>query len=446
MSTTRQMQQLDAINASSGDKDRRILLEGAHVIPMDGGGEFVGDILIAGDKIEALGPGLAARLDGNAIVVDLAGSIVIPGLVDSHVHAWESQLCGIAPDASFGDYMALTHGKIAKAYRPEDIAIAERLAAAHALNAGTTTIIDNSHNSRSADHSDAAIEALLGSGIRAVYAAGAAQEGEHDHQLPADVLRLRDEYRSHGGLLTIRMMDSWPTRESWTFAAEHGLDVSSELGGWVTDSEQLVTSGLLRPGHTLNHCSGLSDRSWDAIADSGAAVNVVPRSDSHLGLGAFIPILELNRRGIQEGISSDNEVAYGHDLFTEMRVLQTVQRGLSFAEMYSGSAEPPAPYGAMDALKSATIGGALNAALSDQIGTLTSGMKADLVVITRGDVNTPLSGSAVGTVVNFAAIANVDAVFVNGSVAKWGGKLVGMDYSSLAQEAEASKEYLLTHC
>ncbi|WP_194891562.1 amidohydrolase family protein [Catenulispora pinisilvae] len=445
MPTSRQQEQLDKINATTGDNNRRILLSGAHVITMDAQGEFVGDVLIAGDRIEALGPGLAARVDGNAIVVDVAGSVVIPGLVDSHIHAWQGQLRGMAPDATFADYMSLTHGKLGKAYRPQDMAIAERLTAAQALNAGTTTIVDNSHNSRSAEHSDAAIEALRGSGIRAVYAAGPAQEGDHQHQLPADVLRLRDTYSRADGLITIRLMDSWPTLESWAFAAEHDIDVSSEIGGWITDSEALLTSGLLRPGHTLNHCSGLSDKSWAAIADSGAAVNVVPRSDSNLGLGAFIPILAVNRRGIQEGISSDNEMCYAHDLFTEMRVLQTVQRGLSFGEMYSGAADSPAPYGALDALRAATVGGALNAALSDQIGTLAAGKKADLVVLSLDRVNTRISGSAVGSVVNFAGIANVDAVFVNGAVAKWGGDLVGLDYESLARAGEASKEYLLAN-
>ena len=45
------------------------------------------------------------------------------------------------------------------------------------------------------------------------------------------------------------------------------------------------------------------------------------------GLGGFSPVLQANRHGIQEGISSDNELTYGHDLFTEMRTLLTVQRG-----------------------------------------------------------------------------------------------------------------------
>jgi len=125
--------------------------------------------------------------------------------------------------------MAITHDGIAKVYRPQDLAIAEKLSAAQTINAGTTTFID-SHNSRTAEHSNAAIEALLTTGIRPVYAAGGAQAGDH-HQLPHDLLRLRDEYFSGSyDLVTLRMFDIQPSIESWTFAAENGFDICAEMG------------------------------------------------------------------------------------------------------------------------------------------------------------------------------------------------------------------------
>ena len=86
-------------------------------------------------------------------------------------------------------------------------------------------------------------------------------------------------------LVTLRMFDVMPSVERWTFAAEHGFDLSAEMGSWVPDVERLGETGLMRPGHTYNHCSGFSDAMWKAIADSGAAVNLVPRSDSQYGLG-----------------------------------------------------------------------------------------------------------------------------------------------------------------
>ena len=445
MSLRTQLAERDRIVDREGDPDLRILLTDATIVTMGPQGVVRGDLLLRGSTVEAVGIGLADRVgDDDAIVIDAGGTIIVPGLIDSHLHAWEGQIRGIAPDADFGEYMAITHNGLALHYRPEDLAIAERLSAAQAINAGTTTFIDNSHNSRSREHSDAAIEALLDTGIRAVYAAGDAQAGDHEHQLPEDLLRLRDEYFSGGqDLVTLRMFDVMPSAERWTFAAEHGFDLSAEMGSWVPDVERLGETGLMRPGHTYNHCSGFSDDMWKAVADSGAAVNLVPRSDSQYGLGGFTPVLQANRHGIQEGISSDNELSYGHDLFTEMRTLLTVQRGLSFAAEYAGEADVPARYGVEDVLRAATVGGAINAGRQDEIGTIEVGRKADLVVIALDEVTTRLRGADIATVVNYGGAAAVDTVFIDGAVRKWGGELVGVDYPQLALAGEASRTYLL---
>jgi 5-methylthioadenosine/S-adenosylhomocysteine deaminase len=436
---------LDSLRRPAASAPRRLLLRGAYVLSMDPAvGDLVGDVLLAGDVIEAVGPDLSARAGEDALVLDLPGRIVLPGLVDSHVHAWEGAIRGIAPDADFGNYMAITHGGIAKLMTPEDIAIGQRITAAQALNGGVTTIVDNSHNARTAAHSDAAIDALRSAGIRAVHAVGSPAAGGAGAQLPADLLRLRDEYfSSRDQLLTLRMFDMTPSAESWTFARDHGLDVVAEMGMWIGELDALLATGLMGEGHTFNHCAGLSDGQWRMIADSGAAVNMVPRSDSQFGLGAFIPILQANRLGLQEGISCDNELSYGYDMFTEMRTLLTVQRGLSFGAEFAGEDDVPARYGPRDALRAATVGGARNAGLSDRIGSLTPGRQADLVVLDLDSVPTRPFGSLAGTVVNFAGAANVDLVFVGGVLRKCRGRLVDVDYDALVAAAERSRDALL---
>jgi cytosine/adenosine deaminase-related metal-dependent hydrolase len=331
--------------------------------------------------------------------------------------------------------------------RPEDVAIGERVSAAQALNGGVTTFIDNAHNSRSAEHSDAAIEALRDMGIRAVHAVGAPYSADAGCQLPADLLRLRDRYFcSADQLLTLRMFDIAPTPESWQCAREHDFDVVAEIGPHVPGLDELFKTGLMHAGHTYNHCYGLTSEQWARIADSGAAINMAPRSDPQFGLGAFVPILEANRLGFQEGISSDNELSYGYDMFSEMRMLLAVQRGLSFGAQQAGQADVPRPYGPRDVLRAATIGGALNAGLSWSIGSLTPGKKADLVVLDLNQVATMPYGSLVGTAVSWAGVSNVDVVFVDGRVKKWNGQLVGVDYDALVCQAEASRERLLAQC
>jgi len=440
-----QRSEVPVADLTSPEPDRRILLTGGFVITMDPGiGDVTGDVLIVGDRIRAVGRGLAAGTSPDTLVIDLTGAIVIPGLIDSHVHAWSGALRGIAPDADFWQYMSITHGGIAAFMRPEDIAIGQRITAAQAINGGVTTIIDNSHNSRSPEHSDAAISALRAAGIRAVHAVGAPTMGSEAAHLPQDLLRLRDTYfSSDDQLLSLRLFEATATPEGWQFAADNGFGIVTEMGGHNTDLDRLLASGLAGPDHTYNHCGGLTAEQWARVADSGAAVNLVPRSDSYYCLGGFIPALQVNRHGIQEGISSDNELNYGHDLFTEMRVLLTIQRGLSSQASFAGEQDVPRPYGVRDVLRAATVGGAINAGLGSRTGTLTPGKKADLVVLDLDSVPTSPSGSLVGTVVNFAAAANVDAVFVDGIARKWAGRLTDTDYCALVSAAENSRERLL---
>ena len=97
----------------------------------------------------------------------------MPGLVDCHRHSWEAQLRRINPNSpTLADYSNATHLSFAKFYRPQDHYVGNYLTAMGCIDAGITCVIDNSHNSRSAAHSDAAIEALFDSGIRAVHASG----------------------------------------------------------------------------------------------------------------------------------------------------------------------------------------------------------------------------------------------------------------------------------
>ncbi|PUB20795.1 cytosine/adenosine deaminase-related metal-dependent hydrolase [Promicromonospora sp. AC04] len=442
MSPTEVDAQLDRILARETDPERRIVLRGAHIVTMDDRGTFVGDLLVRGGVIEDVVPGSIGHVDGG-LVIDATDRIVIPGLIDSHVHAWEGQLRGIAPDVPFQSYMAIAHGGLAPHYTPQDIAIGQTVTAMQAINGGTTTIVDNSHNSRTSEHSDAAIDALLASGIRAVHAAGSPTVTSPS-ALPADVLRLRDSLAGRGhGRVTVRLFDVAPSLETWRFAAEHSLDVSSEVAMGMPGLEDALASDLLGPAHTLNHCAGLTTDMWRRIADAGAAVNLAPRSDPHYGLGASVPVMDAGAADVQVGISSDNELSYAHDMFTEMRVLLTVQRGLAFARAAAGD-PGPVPYGVLDVLRAATVGGALNANLAHTIGTLTPGKKADFVVLTTNTVSTSPWGSVHGTVVNFSSAANVEAVFIDGRVKKWAGELVGFDLPDINTQAERSREQLLS--
>ena len=156
------------------DPKQRILLKGGIIISMDAKvGDFAqGDLLIEGKKIAAIAPSLNAA---DAQVIDARDTIIVPGFVDCHRHSWEAPLRRINPNSpTLADYSNATHLSFAKSYRPQDHYVANYLTAVGCIDAGITCVIDNSHNSRSAAHSDAAVEALIESGVRAVHASGAA--------------------------------------------------------------------------------------------------------------------------------------------------------------------------------------------------------------------------------------------------------------------------------
>src|SRR6516164_6832867 len=227
---------LDRLRRAAGDSGRRILIRGGTVISMDAGvGDFAaGDVLIEGKRISAVGPDLAgAGQGGNTIVVDASGMVVIPGMIDCHRHSWEGQLHGIIPNsASIDDYMGATHRGFAPFYQPEDMYVGNLITALGCIDAGITCFIDNSHNSRSAAHSDAAIKALFDSGIRAVHASGAPTFGEWDKQWPGDLERLARQYfSSDDQLVTLRIFSRGLVKADWENARRLGLWVSMDGAG-----------------------------------------------------------------------------------------------------------------------------------------------------------------------------------------------------------------------
>ena len=219
---------LDRLLRAIRDRRRRILLKGATIISMDPAvGDFVrADLLIEGKTIASVGPDLSsAAQDGNAIVVDANRTVLIPGMVDCHRHAWEGQIRGVIPNsATIGDYMGATHRGFAPFYRPDDMYVGNLITALGCIDAGITCFIDNSHNSRSPAHSDAAVQALLDSGARAVHASGAPTFAEWDRQWPQDVSRLqRQFFASDDQLVTLRLFSRGRSRRigrrhaAWNF-------------------------------------------------------------------------------------------------------------------------------------------------------------------------------------------------------------------------------------
>jgi len=427
------------------DAKHRILLKGATIISMDAKiGDLVqGDLLIEGTKIAAIAPALNVA---GVQVIDARDTIIMPGFVDCHRHSWEAQLRRINPNSpTLADYSNATHLSFAKAYRPQDHYAANYLTAVGCIDAGITCVIDNSHNSRSGEHSDAAVEALIDGGVRAVHASGPPSAGDWAHQWPQDLERLQKKYFSSTDQLVTLRMFSGINRDNWALARKLGLRITTEFQGpqAAAQLDPLAQDKLVGPDNTFNHCGALPEKTWRIFVDTGANINVCPRSDAQYALGEGICALQRAwDHGIRPGLSVDNETSYGGDMFMEMRVALYLQRAVAHNRRFSGDQNPPKPLMVRDVLYCATMGGARCAGLEDKVGSLTPGKEADLIMIRADDVNLYPSNNAVGTVVQAAERSNIDTVIIGGRVRKYRGKVVDLTMRRLKAMVEESRSHL----
>src|SRR4051812_27423466 len=176
-------------------RSTQILVKGGTILSLDPNvGDFdVGDVLIDGATISAVGRNIAAHRDAD--VIDASHAIVMPGFIDTHRHLWEGSLRNILPDGLLADYTREITGAARAVFRPEDAHAGDLVSGLGAINAGVTTVLDWSHIGNSPEHTDAAIAGLRESGIRAVYAYGGGTPGPRN-QFPGDIRRLRRQYFS----------------------------------------------------------------------------------------------------------------------------------------------------------------------------------------------------------------------------------------------------------
>lgn len=424
------------------------LISGATILSMDDnvGNLERGDILVTGSTISAVGQNLDAH---GARIIDATNMIAMPGMVDSHRHSWEGQLRRINPNATcLDDYSNATHFSFARYYRPADMYIGNLLTALSAIDAGITTIIDNSHNSRTAAHSDAAVEALLDAGIRAIHASGAPVAGEWNRaHWPGNWQRLQKKYFENNpeSLVSLGVMAQLEP-DLWAEARRLGLPIVTEFFGaeMASELESLHKQGLLGPDNIFNHCTALPDQGWEILREAGVRVNVCPRSDSHYGIENGMFAIEAARRhGIHPGLSVDNETSYSTDMFMEMRVAFYLQRVMGMHKQHCCDSEHSlTTLPAEQLLKSATIDGAACAGMQDKVGSLTPGKQADLLLINATDLNLYPDGNAFGTVVHATERSNIDTVLIGGRIVKQNGKISGVDSERLRAAIDESRTHL----
>jgi 5-methylthioadenosine/S-adenosylhomocysteine deaminase len=448
--------------------DRILIRRGIVLTQDDALGELPNaDILVDGDRIAEVGPGLSA--DG-AKVIEADGDIVIPGFVDTHRHTWETSIRTSAPDYTLGAYFGAILDKFAPKYRPDDVYAGNLWGSLECLNAGITTLVDWSHIMNTPDHADEAVRGLRDAGLRAVFAFGFPNTSIQDWWFGPDwsgsveringdeARRVRRDYLSDDSALITMALATRGTnfckedvvRFEWELAKGLGVNITvhvamDRFGYTKMQLRRLQELDLLYPNTTYIHSSHLLDDEWAMVADSGGNVSLAPQVELQMGHG-WAPAATAAKMGIPVGLSSDVATTASADQFTQMHAIFASERArkhqTAWDEDLDGNTPTPDLVDSREVLRWATIEGAKVAGVGDRTGSITPGKKADLVIIDAKAVNVAPVIDPVGAVVCAADVSNVRTVLVDGRVVKDDFKLAA-SLDDPRRLVEASRDYLV---
>jgi cytosine/adenosine deaminase-related metal-dependent hydrolase len=421
---------------------KRKWVKGGHVLSMDdriGSGRF--DILINGSRIEAVSRDLQGV---DAEMIDASGCIVIPGLVNAHLHTWQTALRGIASNWTLPHYFRSVHAGLATLFSPDDLYIGTLVGALNQLNAGTTTLGDWCHNNPTPAHTDLAIEGLIESGIRSVFFHGSPKPDpkpgqKHFSEIPhprEEIERLlRDRLASRDALVTLGMAILGPHYSTYevshhdlSLARAFGLVASMHCAGLEAKTpdgwERLAAAGLLDSRTNVVHGNNLTDAQLRMMLDRGVTFSLAPETEMQQGHGH--PITgRLRDLGYAPSLGADLESSISGDMLTVARMALASQRALDNEAARDRTGQLPASstLSCMDALSWITVRGAEALGLEDQIGSITPGKQADLVLIRADGIGMRPLHDPASAVILQAGTAEVDTVLVAGAFRKRHGKL-----------------------
>ncbi|UUX95045.1 8-oxoguanine deaminase [Aquabacterium sp. J223] len=403
--------------------------------------------------------------DGRAEVLDLHGHVVMPGLVNTHHHMFQSLTRAVpaAQDAELFGWLSHLYGLWSR-LTPEMIAVSTRTAMAELLLSGCTTSSDHLYLYPNGCRLDDAIDAAEAVGLRFHAARGSMSVGQRQGGLPpdsvvedeaailADSRRLIERYHdaSRHSMRRIVLAPCSPfsvsrelMRESAAMARAYGVSLHTHLAEndndvaytrerfGMTPAEYAEDVGWVGRDVWHAHCVKLDPEGIALFARTGTGVAHCPCSNMRLASG-IAPVRTMRDAGVPVGLGVDGSASNdGANLLGEARqalLLQRVGHG-------------PAAMTARQALEIATLGGA-RVLGRDDIGALAPGMSADVVAFDlRGVAHAGAHHDPVAALV-FCTPVNASLTVVNGRLVVRDGRLVTLDLPVVLERHRALAKQL----
>jgi 5-methylthioadenosine/S-adenosylhomocysteine deaminase len=430
---------------------KALLLRGGRLVTMDASRRVVdADVLVEDGRIKTIG-----RLGGSAVgrskptVIDCSGLVVLPGLIQAHIHLCQTLFRGLADDLSLEEWLAKRIWPLEAAHTKDSVYASAMLGAAELLLGGTTAVLDM----ETVRHTGAAFAALEEIGIRAT-------AGKCMMDAPVSPAALRestDKSLTESADLCSRWHGAAGGRLRYCFAPRYAPSCTGPLLRAVSDLAEhsgamihthaaetlleldtvkretghdeiayLDSVGISGPRAALAHCVWVDKHGIARLARQQTSVVHCPSSNLKLGSGVA-PIPEMLAAGCRVSIGADGAPCNNRlDAFAEMRLAALIQK-----PRLGPDALP-----AVQALELATLGGARALGLESEIGSIEVGKRADLIVLDlAGPHAQPEAADLVSRIVYSARAADVRHVIVDGKVVVRDGSLKTADLEGVRRAA-----------
>ncbi|MEA4883343.1 MAG: 5'-deoxyadenosine deaminase [Clostridia bacterium] len=419
-----------------------ILIKDATIVTMDPERRVIehGDILVEADRIREVGVGIAADVDR---VIHASGRIVMPGLIQTHVHLCQALFRGMSDDMELMDWLRRRTWPLEASHDDDSIYFSAMLGIAELLRGGTTSVVDM----ETVHHTDSAFHAIEQCGIRAISGKVMMDWGE---DVPKGLMETREQSISESVALAERWDGASDGRIHYAFTPRFAVsctdrllrevsEIAREFGSYIhTHSSEslgeieivkrergarnviyLDQVGLLGPRTILAHCVHLDQSELETLARTSTHVVHCPSVNMKLASG-IAPIPEMLAMGINVSLGADGAGGNNNlDQFVEMR----------HAALIHKPRLGPTAMPAMAVLEMATVRGAAAMGMSDSLGSIERGKKADLIIV---DLRKPHASpgacaNPVSRIVYSAHSSDVVMTMVDGRILYEEGRLTTID-------------------
>jgi 5-methylthioadenosine/S-adenosylhomocysteine deaminase len=441
-----------------------LIIRGGTVITMDPERRIIRDgaVCIQGSRIAAVGDShdLLTRFTASERI-DAVGKIVIPGLINTHTHLFQTFVRGIGQDLPAIEWLHQAIDPIVGRLSLEDAYLSTLLGCLEAVKSGTTCILEYNYANPLPGIADETIRAFQEIGIRGILARGILDTGD----LHSDIIQDTDAELAECERLITRwdgtyegMVSIWIAPYTIMSATADAFKGARSLADrhhvWLTvhaatpstieaavaqygmgDLRWEEKIGFLGPDVLLVHCCGdLTEGDLDLIATLGAKVSHNPVSNCYLGEG-IAPISEMVQRGIPVGLGTDGPSSNNNmDMLATIKIASLLQKVKHLN---------PSALSADKVLEMATIEGARTVGMETEIGSIETGKRADLVVVDLWHPNCIAVHDPIASLVYSATQESIDTVVINGRVVVQNRGLQTVDEEEILRRSQKVAQRLI---